>query len=68
VAEIYAGGQNMNLQMVSEGYAVVYTQFLSSCPETSSTLQAAEAEAQQQQLNFWSQSNPVMPWDYRRSN
>jgi endonuclease YncB( thermonuclease family) len=68
VAEIYAGGQNVNLQMVSEGYAVVYTQCLRSCPETSSTLQVAEAEAQQQQLNFWSQSNPVMPWDYRQSN
>jgi micrococcal nuclease len=68
VAEIYAGGQNVNLQMVQEGYAVVYTQFLRSCPETSSTLQAAEAQAQQQQLNFWSQSNPVMPWDFRRSN
>lgn len=68
VAEIYAGGQNVNLQMVQEGYAVVYTQFLRSCPETSSTLQVAEAQAQQQQLKFWSQSNPVMPWDYRRSN
>ena len=68
VAEVYAGGQNVNLQMVQEGYAVVYTQFLRSCPETSSTLQVAEAEAQQQGLNFWSQSNPVMPWDYRQSN
>jgi endonuclease YncB( thermonuclease family) len=68
VAEIYAGGQNVNLQMVSEGYAVVYTQFLRSCPEASSALQDAEAQAQQQQLNFWSQSNPVMPWDYWQSN
>jgi endonuclease YncB( thermonuclease family) len=24
--------------------------------------------ARQQQLNFWSQPNPVMPWDFRRSN
>jgi micrococcal nuclease len=48
VAEVYANGQNVNLQMVVEGYAVVY--------------------ARQQQLNFWSQPNPVMPWDFRRSN
>lgn len=45
MAEIYAGGQNVNLQMVQEGYAVVYTQFLRSCPETGSALQAAEAQA-----------------------
>jgi endonuclease YncB( thermonuclease family) len=36
--------------------------------EAGSALQTAEAEAQQQGLNFWSQSNPVMPWDFRRSN
>ena len=68
VAEIYAGGQNVNLQLVQEGYAVVYTQFLRSCPETGSALQAAEAQARQQRLNFWSQPNPVMPWDFRRNN
>ena len=68
VAEVYANGQNVNLQLVQEGYAVVYTQFLSSCPETGSALQAAEAQARQQRLNFWSQPNPVMPWDFRRSN
>ncbi|WP_017301996.1 thermonuclease family protein [Nodosilinea nodulosa] len=32
VAEVYAGGQNINLQMVSEGYAVVYTQFWAAVP------------------------------------
>nr|WP_199304167.1 thermonuclease family protein [Nodosilinea sp. FACHB-131] len=68
VAEVYANGQNINLQLVQEGYAVVYTQFLRSCPETSNALQAAEAEASQQRLNFWSQPNPIMPCDFRRSN
>lgn len=68
VAELYAGGQNLNLQMVAEGHAVVYTQFLRSCPETRDALLAAEAQAQQQRLNFWSQDNPVMPWDYRQSH
>ena len=68
VAEVYANGQNVNLQLVQEGYAVVYNQFLRSCPETGSALQAAEAQARQQRLNFWSQPNPVMPWDFRRSN
>ncbi|WP_313898236.1 thermonuclease family protein [Nodosilinea sp. LEGE 07298] len=68
VAEVYVGGQNMNLQMVREGHAVVYTQFLRSCPETEDLLLEAEAQASQQRLNFWNQPNPVMPWDYRRSN
>jgi micrococcal nuclease len=67
VAEIYANGQNINLQMVAEGYAPVYTQFLSSCPDTQDQLLQAEAQAQQQRLNFWSQEDPIMPWDYRRS-
>ena len=68
VAEVYANGQNVNLQLVQEGHAVVYNQFLRSCPQTGSTLQAAEAQARQQRLKFWSQPNPVMPWDFRRSN
>ncbi|WP_199324760.1 thermonuclease family protein [Phormidium sp. FACHB-1136] len=68
VAEVYAGGQLVNLQMVQEGHAVVYTQFLSSCPDTRDALLAAEQQARQQRLNFWNQDNPVMPWDYRRSN
>ena len=68
VAEVYANGQNVNLQLVQEGHAVVYTQFLRSCPETGSALQTAEAQARQQRLNFWSQPDPVMPWDFRRNN
>ncbi|TVP68131.1 MAG: thermonuclease family protein [Leptolyngbya sp. LCM1.Bin17] len=68
VAEIYAGGQNMNLKLVREGHAVVYTQFLHRCPETQDALLAAEEQARQQRLNFWNQPNPVMPWDYRRRN
>lgn len=66
VAEIYVGGQSISLQMVREGHAVVYTQYLNSCPDTGATLLAAEAQARQQRLNFWRQDNPVMPWDYRR--
>lgn len=68
VAEVYAGGQNINLQMVREGHAVVYTQFLRSCPDTQDQLLQAEVQARQQRLNFWNQPNPVMPWDYRRVN
>ncbi|MBE9182419.1 thermonuclease family protein [Oculatella sp. LEGE 06141] len=65
VAEVYRNGQSINLQMVREGWAVVYRQYLSGCQNGQEYLNA-EANAQQQRLGFWSQSNPVMPWDYRR--
>lgn len=67
VAVVYAGSNPINLQMVQEGYAVVYRQYLKGCQDLCTPLQVAEADAKRQRLNFWSQSNPVMPWDYRKS-
>ncbi len=66
VAEIYSGGQSVGLQLVREGYAVVYTQYLSSCAATANDYRQAEAEARAARHNFWSQANPTMPWDFRR--
>ncbi len=66
VAELYLGNQSVNLMMVKEGQAVVYTQYLSGCSETKDQYLAAEAQAKAQRLGFWNQDNPVMPWDYRR--
>jgi micrococcal nuclease len=66
VAELYLGNQSVNLRMVKEGQAVVYTQYLSGCANTQDQYLAAEAQAKAQRLGFWNQTNPVMPWDYRR--
>ena len=66
VAELYLGNQSVNLMMVSEGQAVVYRDYLSGCANTQSQYLAAEALAKTQRLGFWNQTNPVMPWDYRR--
>lgn len=66
VAEIYSGSQSVGLQLVREGYAVVYTQYLSGCAATASDYRQAEAEARNARRNFWSQTNPTMPWDFRR--
>lgn len=66
VAEIYSEGKSIGLQMVSEGYAVVYHRYLDGCSDTADQYIAAEEEARSQKLNFWSQSDPVMPWDFRR--
>ena len=66
VAEIYAEGKSVGLQLVQEGYAVVYQRYLDGCSATADQYVAAEEQARLQRLNFWSQNNPVMPWDYRR--
>lgn len=66
VAELYIGKQSANLQMVKEGQAVVYRQYLSGCAATKDQYLQAEAQAKKQRLGFWNQQSPVMPWDYRR--
>lgn len=67
VAELYLGRQSVNLQMVKEGFAVVYRQYLDECAATKDQYLQAEAQAKQKRLGFWNQKSPLMPWDYRRS-
>jgi micrococcal nuclease len=67
VAEVYRGNQSINLQLVQEGQAVVYPQHLSNCAATQGQYLQAEARAKQQRLGFWNQAQPMMPWDFRRS-
>ncbi|WP_017302486.1 thermonuclease family protein [Nodosilinea nodulosa] len=66
VAEIYSGGQSVGLQLVREGYAVVYEQYISGCAATADDYRQAEAAARNARRNFWSKPNPTMPWDFRR--
>lgn len=61
-----APGSSVNLQLVKEGQAVVYRQYLSGCPDSRAVLLQAETQARQARLNFWNQANPLMPWDYRQ--
>ena len=65
VAEVFKNGQSINLQMVQEGRAAVYRQYLSACSGSQDRYLQAEAKAKQRKLAFWSQPNPVMPWDFR---
>ncbi|MGG6267535.1 thermonuclease family protein [Leptolyngbya sp. AN10] len=64
VAEIYVGDRSVNLAMVQEGHAVAYRQYLKVC--NADEYLTAEADAQLKRLAFWNQSNPVMPWNFRR--
>ncbi|OKH29780.1 hypothetical protein NIES2101_43005 [Calothrix sp. HK-06] len=66
VGEIFIGDKSINLQMVQEGHAVVYRQYLSNCASIQKQYVAAEANAKRQKLAFWNQSKPVMPWDFRK--
>jgi micrococcal nuclease len=65
VAEIYVGNRSVNVNMVQEGQAVVYHQYLKSCPQSKDSLLKGENYAKQKRLAFWNQANPVMPWDFR---
>ncbi|WP_071820033.1 thermonuclease family protein [Acaryochloris marina] len=67
VAEIYSEEKSVGLQLVREGYAVVYHRYLDGCSDTANQYVDAENDARSRKLNFWSQSDPVMPWDYRRN-
>ncbi|MBE9224040.1 thermonuclease family protein [Phormidium sp. LEGE 05292] len=65
VAEVLKGNQSVNLQMVREGYAIIYPQYFSGCNASRGEYQQAEAGARQNRLAFWSQPSPIMPWDFR---
>ncbi|MGF2037380.1 MAG: thermonuclease family protein [Nostoc sp. CmiVER01] len=65
VAEVFVENRSVNLNMVQEGQAVVYRQYLKGCPQSKDSLLQGENSAKQQRLAFWNQANPVMPWDFR---
>ena len=68
VAELYLGNSSVNLQLVKEGQAVVYRQYLSGCNATKDKYLQAETQAKQKRLGFWNQPSPVMPWNFRHAN
>lgn len=66
MAEVYVGDHSINLNMVQEGQAVVYKQYLKGCASTKDQFIKAETTAKQQKLGFWNQAKPLMPWDFRQ--
>ena len=66
VAVLFSGETNVNLEMVRDGYALVYRKYLGNCPGGGDDFLAAEDLAKQQGLKFWSQTTPCEPWNYRR--
>ncbi|MCC3600099.1 thermonuclease family protein [Microcoleus sp. PH2017_26_ELK_O_A] len=59
-------GRNINQQLVQEGQAWVYEEYLNNCPSSASDLRQAQNAARQQGRGLWAQANPCAPWDYRK--
>lgn len=66
VAELYKDDLSINLELVLEGQAVVYPQYIDGCNATKDRYNQAQAQAKKKRLGIWQQSFPVMPWDFRR--
>ena len=64
VAEVYAGGRNVNLEMVRMGLAYAYRQYLGGCDENAYL--GAEAQAERGRQGVWRWGNEVKPWDFRK--
>ena len=57
---------SINQRQVQAGMAWVYDFYCTS--SVCNTWKLEEAMAQKQKLGLWSDSNPVPPWQWRRSN
>ncbi len=66
VSLVWLGSRNINREMVIEGYAWAYKQYLDR-PYKSDFIRA-EAEARQKSLVLWQQTTPQPPWEFRRSH
>jgi len=61
VAEVWLGERHINREMVREGHAWVYTQYLRD-----QTLRVDETRAREAGLGLWSMADPVEPRQWRR--
>lgn len=66
IGEVFVNGESINLQLVTEGMAALNPQYLNECRRTQAQYLLAESEAQQQGIGLWQETNPCLPWEYRR--
>ena len=64
VGMVYLDSRNINLEMVKEGLAWAYKEYLQR-PYASEYLDA-EKEARSKSLGLWQQVNPQPPWEFRK--
>ncbi|MDA9674742.1 thermonuclease family protein [bacterium] len=65
VAEIFVGAININLQMVRQGAAFAYKQYLKQCDRDAYL--NAESMARRKKQGVWGPYQTQLPWEYRRS-
>ena len=56
---------HLNSQMLADGMAYVYPQYVSSCPNAQ-PMKIAERGAQEEKIGVWAEPVAEKPWDYRR--
>lgn len=65
VGIVWLNKENINQEMVAEGYAWAYRQYLDR-PHASEYIKAEE-KARLKRLGIWQQYNPQPPWEFRKS-
>lgn len=61
VAEVFFKGQNINKQMVKDGYAWAYKEY-----NKDKEYLELQKQAQAQKIGLWSHKNPMYPQDFRK--
>jgi micrococcal nuclease len=64
VAVVYLNSRDINREIVKEGYAWAYREYLKG-PYASEYIEA-ENEARSKHLGLWQQANPMPPWEFRK--
>ena len=64
VGIVSMNNRNINLEIIKEGYAWAYREYLRG-PYASEFIDA-EGEARERRLGLWNQSNPQPPWEFRK--
>ena len=64
VSVVWLGNRNINKEMVADGWAWAYRQYLDR-PYASEYIDA-EQLARARRLGLWSQGNPQPPWEFRK--
>jgi endonuclease YncB( thermonuclease family) len=64
VSILYLHDEDINLEMVKEGWAWAYREYLTR-PHASEYIDA-ENDARSKKLGLWTQANPLPPWEFRK--